>query len=1768
MLRKMNLLQSLGLQATSGRRRVTRRNVVAAESLESRRMLSAEYFVANSGDDWATGDIDQPFQTIRRALDAAQPGDVITLRNGVYEGGINIDVDNLTIRSMPGEWAVVESPLTEQTDGRANSVFRYSFDVEGGRLENLEITGGYWYGVMFWDWWDPTWDAGSTHVGASNITIEGCKIHDTGVDAVKITPGANNISILGCEIYSTGRRSNTSADGIDNNNGDRMIARGNYIHNIDGVGILTAGGAADALIEQNFIIETRGAGINVGFYSELEWMEPETNPELYLSLENIARNNIIVNAGHAGIGIYGARNPQVYNNTIVNAAMDAQAPIQFGFDDIWVSDVLPYVHVDSLNPLVMNNIITTDPSNDTRMVDIREGSIDPTIPLMLDRNLYYGSSTRGILFIDRNLTGDWTPEQTLSQWRANYGYDTHSLISEPQLGADWHLLAGSPAIGKAISLTGLNMDFDGNLRDDGAPDLGADEFDAGMNRATPPAAIGAPQIEIASRSYHDFESNSIVVKVVRHGSTLDTISVQYLTLDGSAHGRPLGVSTSADFDHVAGTLVFAPGETEKYVTVHLSDDDLAEGDEHFLFTISNPVTDGVVPVRLGHQSAASMTIDDQETPITLTYATKWVSNNGSDISGDGSEANPWKSLQHAADHVGPGDYVIVRPGNYWGMNVTTDGKPDARITFHALPGVFIDEPNPENQLDGINLEGADYVTIEGFSIANMPRAGLRSVNNDGVILRGNHSDHNTMWGILTGWSENIVVENNVVSRSQVEHGIYISNSADGAVIRNNIVWGNHDSGIQFNADAYLPGDGVHSNNLVEGNVIYDNGAGGGAALNFDGFQDSIVRNNLLYGNHATGIVLYVGFAADSSTNNLIANNTVVMAADARWALLMTDGSSGNTVVNNILLNLNPNRGSMTVEANSLPALSDYNIVQNLFQTDGINGSFATWQAFSGGQDAHSIVYSQSDIAAALDALFVNAAGGDFHLRSGSPAINVGDPFHAPAVDLYQHPRPAGEGIDIGAFEAGQFLPAVQFEARDVIGYEFIGMAEIAVTRTGDTEGALAVEIAYSNGTAGDADYRATHGYLIFQPGQTRATFRAFVNDDSDIEANETVNLQLRIVGDPTGLIPGDHGNDLVGDPTGLLPTGAVGDPTGLSFTDTLTMHIVSDDAWLPGAFQFDSSSITVNEADGTATILVRRTGGANGAAEVQYATELFTPPRQATWIKRHTDLLYPTDRDTPAMPGADYVAQLGTLYFAGGELTQSITIPLINDDWYEQGEAFVLRLSDPSNGATLGTQSQVKVRIESDDVKQAGAFEFAAPVYTVVEGPPSITVTVKRTQGGNVAASVRIYDTGAGNGSSTASAWAGADYAFLPSELSFEAGEMSKTITIPIADDGSTELDEVFSIQLYSPSNDATLGSVTKTFVTIQDNESTFYFKAADNGHSFSAVEGAGKIPVTVVRQGATATTASVRISTGDWGSALPNVDFVPVDVTLEFAPGETTRTIEIPILNDSIMEAKESFPVNLSNPVGATQGSWSWSAYLIDDDLAASPGSFQLSESAYSISEDGGTLNVTVNRVGGSDGTVSVQYRTLDGASGISSSQTAWSGADYTGKNGILTFAPGETTKVFSIPIKNDTSVELSEYFSVELRNPVGGASLGPIMKAVVTILEDDSKIEFGQSNYVVNEAAGFVAIRIIRKGNVSGSASIDLNISSSGATSGLDFAKPGNPTVTFAAGETEKTIQIPIHDDLLKESDEWFSLSLGNVQGAKLGSSLWGNVKITDND
>jgi parallel beta-helix repeat protein len=345
----------------------------------------------------------------------------------------------------------------------------------------------------------------------------------------------------------------------------------------------------------------------------------------------------------------------------------------------------------------------------------------------------------------------------------------------------------------------------------------------------------------------------------------------------------------------------------------------------------------------------------------VLYSTYYVSGTGNDAAAGTSRA-PWRTLQRAAAVVKPGDTVAVGAGKYAGFalgwDVPQTGTAARPIVFRANPGAVITSSNPFTD-DAINLEGASYVTVQGFTITNdgsITRAGIRAVEDNHVTIRGNRVYGMGRWGIFTGFSDDVRIEGNVAANSQEEHGIYVSNSGDRPVIRGNIVFGNHNCGIHMNGDVSEGGDGIISGALVESNIVFDNGEGGGSAINADGVRWSTFRNNLLYDNHASGISLFCEDGAGGSIGNTVTKNTIVVAADGRWALNIVDGSAGNKVSGNILVNRNPGNGGINIGDGSLLGFSsDFNvIIGNRFSPDDGDSklTLSQWQLATG-RDWHS-----------------------------------------------------------------------------------------------------------------------------------------------------------------------------------------------------------------------------------------------------------------------------------------------------------------------------------------------------------------------------------------------------------------------------------------------------------------------------------------------------------------------------------------------------------------------------------------------------------------------------------------------------------------------------------------------------------------------------------------------------------------------------------------------------------------------------------------------
>lgn len=393
--------------------------------------------------------------------------------------------------------------------------------------------------------------------------------------------------------------------------------------------------------------------------------------------------------------------------------------------------------------------------------------------------------------------------------------------------------------------------------------------------------------------------------------------------------------------------------------------------------------------------------------------TIYVSPSGLD-SQPGTQAQPLRQIRKALAKAQPGDRILVADGQYLGFNVDTlVGRSTAPILIQAqgTNAVVLPTTDRSDNRDTIYILDCSYVIIDGLRSSHANRAALRIQGGDHITVRNCVFGNNATWGILTGHSPDLLIEHNVCYGSLTQHGIYVANSADRPVVRGNRCYGNYGCGIQLNADLHTPpGDGIITGALIENNILYDNGRGGGGAINLDGVQNSVIRNNLLFNNHASGIILFRIDGAEGPRGNWIYHNTIDQAADGRWALGLKQTTGINYVRNNILYNRHSFRGGLQLgdATDAIHTDTDYNILNSITPDDGDSRlSLAQWQGR--GYEAHSLTGT-------VAALFVNPAGGNYRLGTNSPAVNAAQSVPGASADLDGAPRPFGPAPDIGCYE--------------------------------------------------------------------------------------------------------------------------------------------------------------------------------------------------------------------------------------------------------------------------------------------------------------------------------------------------------------------------------------------------------------------------------------------------------------------------------------------------------------------------------------------------------------------------------------------------------------------------------------------------------------------------------------------------------------------------------------------------------------------------------
>lgn len=411
-----------------------------------------------------------------------------------------------------------------------------------------------------------------------------------------------------------------------------------------------------------------------------------------------------------------------------------------------------------------------------------------------------------------------------------------------------------------------------------------------------------------------------------------------------------------------------------------------------------------------------------------------------------SEKAPCREIQRAITlATAPGDVVLVADGDYSAFVVDgLRGEVSRPITIFATGNRanVRSEPNCKKKQcrDTIVIRNSRHLVVDGLSVHGAARAGMAIFYGSHVTIRHGEFGDNGRWGIFTTFADDVVLEYNDIFRSRREHGIYLSNSGDRPIVRFNVLHDNDGCGIHVNGDyrekpetdrsgkSWYAGvvDGIVSGAIIEGNLIYRNGSGsiankkrrGGAGINLDGVWDSVVKNNVLFDNEATGLAAFGdedGVNDDSKDDGdgrfgprglEITHNTIVMPVGARNALQIRASRGTNTVMGNILHHQDRRRAGMELGTLSDAVLvtSNKNVLDRISVADRVRPLDA-WKKESG-QDKESL-------SVPLERLFTDPGRGDYTLQSSSPAFRIAMP-EPPNTQQLQQPKQQNKSLDTTA----------------------------------------------------------------------------------------------------------------------------------------------------------------------------------------------------------------------------------------------------------------------------------------------------------------------------------------------------------------------------------------------------------------------------------------------------------------------------------------------------------------------------------------------------------------------------------------------------------------------------------------------------------------------------------------------------------------------------------------------------------------------------------
>uniref|UniRef100_UPI001C24B845 Calx-beta domain-containing protein n=1 Tax=Synechococcus sp. CCY 0621 TaxID=2815603 RepID=UPI001C24B845 len=635
------------------------------------------------------------------------------------------------------------------------------------------------------------------------------------------------------------------------------------------------------------------------------------------------------------------------------------------------------------------------------------------------------------------------------------------------------------------------------------------------------------------------------------------------------------------------------------------------------------------------------------------------------------------------------------------------------------------------------------------------------------------------------------------------------------------------------------------------------------------------------------------------------------------------------------------------------------------------------------------------------------------------------------------------------------------------------IATFTVTRTAGFA-AFDVTVATADGSAKAAiDYIAlTPALLSFAADETSKSISIAILGDAAFEPSETFFVNL------------------------LNPT------NGATITDAQALGTITND---DGAGTISIGDVTVSEGDAGTTLAnftITRAGG-NAPFDVTYRTLGGT-----------------------ATPGSDYIAITdGTLSFAAGDTTKTISVSVNGDTLVEASETFSVFLTGASDAAVLGNNTGTAT-ITNDDASGTVSIESLA----VVEGDlgfRSAELHLTRT-GGSAPIEVTYTVT-------PGTAELGSDYqVILPNSVQFAAGEMTKRIPISIIGDTTVEADETFNVSITGASNSAAIGNSFGTVTITNDDGAPLPSITLELTPTSVTETGAANLLYTFRRSGDTTSSLTVNYAIG--GTATNGIDYGLIAASITFAAGSATATVTVDPSADGSLETDETVALTLVTGAAYTIGTTAAVTGIILNDIS------NTGTASFTISGPPAVGNTLIASTSSADpdGDGIFTYSWQSSSDGNDWSPVGTNSSSYT-------IAAADQGKQLRLVVSYTDGRGFAESVTTD------AGTVLPISELAITAAS--------ANKYEGSSGATVFSFTATRTGDTATFSTANWAVTGSGSNpaSAGDFIAGVLPSgmVTFAAGDISRTIVVDIAGDVDIEPDEGFTITLSNPTGSSLDSA-----------